>query len=166
MDRKNFLQTGLASAGCILFTSSVSLFQDNKELFTKDEIYEFVLAAHRDLEATRKIVESKPLILNCANQSKKGDFETAIGGASHMGRKDIAELLQSKGARLDIFSMTFLGYESIVRQLIEMQPNLLKAPGPHGFSLLHHAEVGKHEGMAEWLQEKGLNTKFFKGAFG
>ena len=64
-------------------------------------------AAHNDFDATKKIIEKKPLLLNCTNQFKKGDFETALGGASHMGRKDIADLLVGLGARMDIFNMTF-----------------------------------------------------------
>jgi len=44
-----------------------------------------------DFEATKKIIEAQPLLLNCTNQSKKGDIETALGGASHMGRKDKAD---------------------------------------------------------------------------
>ena len=59
---------------------------------------------------TKKIVYAKRLLLNFANQFKKGDFETAVGGASHMGRKDIADMLVGRFARLDIFNLTFLGY--------------------------------------------------------
>ena len=166
MNRKHFLKKGLLTSGGLLLTTSAIMAQDQKDLIVQEEIYEFVLAAHRNLDDVKKIYEANPLILNCTNQSKKGDFETAMGGAAHMGRKDIADYLLSKGARLDIFSMCFLGYDEAVKQMINSQPQLLKAPGPHGFSLLHHAKVGKHNKMMEWLKEKGLTETFFKGAFG
>ena len=167
MQRKEFLRTGIIGSGFLLTGPFLNASPSpENELFDPEEIRELVFAAHKDLDETRKIIEAKPLLLNCANQAKKGDFETAVGGASHMGRKDIADLLVSKGARLDIFNFAFLGYTDLVIQLITDFPQLLKAPGPHGFTLLHHAKVGKHEGLMDWLQEKGLTDTHFKGVFG
>ena len=165
MNRKTFIKRSVAGSAGLLFSTSYLKAQKNP-LFELQEIKEFVFAAHKDLEATKKIIEAKPLLLNCTNQSKKGDFETAVGGASHMGRRDIADLLVSKGARLDIFNYTFLGYSDFVKQLITDYPDLINSPGPHGFTLLHHAKVGGHTEMMEWLQEKGLKEMFFKGSFG
>jgi len=166
MNRKHFLQKGLVATGGLLIVTNSALSQETTDIFEIEDIYEFVLAAHRNLDDVKKIYEATPLILNCTNQSKKGDFETAMGGAAHMGRKDIADYLLSKGARLNIFSMTYLGYTDAVKQILKAQPDLINAPGPHGFSLLHHAKVGKHTKMMEWLKKKGLETTHFKGAFG
>jgi hypothetical protein len=115
MDRKKFITKGLIGSG-LLISSPVLLANHSQEEFDKEEIKEFVTAAHNDIQSTLKIVEAKPLILNCSNQWKKGDFETAIGGASHVGRRDIADLLVSKGARLDIFNYAFLGYDDFNQQ--------------------------------------------------
>jgi len=134
-------------------------------LFEAEEIDEFVGAAHGNVEKTIKIIETKPLILNCASQIAKGDFETALGGASHMGRKDIADVLIAHGARMDIFNFTFLGFTDFVKDLLEKYLQLLQSYGPHGFTLLHHAKVGGHEVFAEWLQEKGLNKDIFENLF-
>ncbi|MCR9253765.1 MAG: ankyrin repeat domain-containing protein [bacterium] len=165
MNRKSFLKTGALLSSSILISPQLYSIQENSN-FDLEEIREFVFAAHKDFDETKRIIETKPLLLNCTNQAKKGDFETAVGGASHMGRKDIADLLVSKGARLDIFNYTFLGYHDFVKKLIEDYPDLLWAPGPHGFTLLHHAKVGEHTEMQEWLTEKGLTETFIKGAFG
>ncbi len=140
--------------------------QEKKDLFTSELILDFVFAAHKSLETTKKILEEHPLLLNCTSQFTKGDFETAVGGASHMGRKDIATYLVSKGARLDIFNLAFLGFDDIVKQMITEHPHLLYAPGPHGFNLLHHAQVGKHAELVAWLQSKGLKKARFEGVFG
>ncbi|WP_222983076.1 ankyrin repeat domain-containing protein [Flagellimonas meishanensis] len=173
LSRSSFLKTsGLVIAGCAITPlSAKSVFFDNEfnsvsnDLFSLEEIKEFVFAAHSDFEKTKRIIEDKPLILNCTNQAQRGDFETAIGGAAHMGRKDIADLLLSKGAVMDIFSMTFFGHIEMVKQLIGLNPQLLNAPGPHGFTLLHHAKMGKHKEFESWLIEKGLVVDMFKDFF-
>lgn len=145
----------------------LSSFKNETEssLFKAEEIDEFVGAAHSSLEKTKNIIEAKPLILNCASQLAKGDFETAMGGASHMGRKDIVDLLLSHGARMDIFTFTFLGYTDFVMDMIKKHSHLLNSYGPHGFTLLHHAKVGKHRDFENWLKDKGLNKDIFDNLF-
>ncbi len=165
MIRKKFIQQSLLATGAAFLAPVRVKAQSENKIISLEEIQDFVFAAHSDLDKTRSIVDANPLILNCTNQFKKGDFETAIGGASHMGRKDIADMLVERGARLDIFNLTFLGHTDLVKQLIEVAPAYLKSPGPHGFTLLHHANVGKHEDFASWLQDQGLEETHFKGIF-
>lgn len=164
MNRKEFIRNG-AFAGGSLFLLSGFASKGNSTLFSPEEIDEFVGAAHSDLKETKRIIEAKPLILNCTSQIAKGDFETAIGGASHMGRKDITDLLVSLGPRMDIFNFTFLGFTDFVKELILKYPHLLHSYGPHGFTLLHHAKVGGHTAFAEWLQEQGLGKDIFEDIF-
>lgn len=165
MDRKKFIyqSLGVIAAGAAL-PFSLRKVQD-EEIFDADLITEFVFAAHSDFDKTKDIIEKYPRLLNCTNQFKKGDFETAVGGASHMGRKDITDLLVQKGARLDIFNLAFLGYTALVKQLIYDFPQLLNSPGPHGFTLLHHSKVGKHDDLSQWLEGQGLEDDMFKDAF-
>lgn len=165
MKRINFIKTCIASTGLLLMPKPSFSKPVNDEVISLEEIKDFVFAAHKDLEKTKMMVEQNPLILNCTNQFKKGDFETALGGASHMGRKDIAEMLVARGARMDIFNLTFLGYTDLAKTIITHNPQYLKAPGPHGFTLLHHANVGKHQAFADWLMEQGLEETRFKDAF-
>jgi len=155
MKRKDFFSSSALAGGSLIFSSQFNHNIDSS-LFKAQEIDEFVGAAHSDLEETKRIIEADPLILNCTSQIAKGDFETAIGGASHMGRQDIADILVSHGARLDIFNLTFLGFTDFVKNLLEKYPNLLTSYGPHGFTLLHHARVGEHTEFADWLQARGL----------
>ena len=169
MDRNRFIRKSIV-LGSLAATAPISIMahgkSDTEDLFDTEAINELVSAAHKSLDDTRKIIEAKPLLLNCASQISKGDFETAMGGASHMGRRDIVDLLISKGARMDIFSYAFLGYDDFIRKQITEHPKLLNSPGPHGFTLLHHAEVGDREELAEWLRSKGLTQTIFKGIFG
>ncbi len=165
MKRKHFIKSIFASSSILLFPKIGLSSSAENENFSLEEIKEFVFAAHKDLDKTRMIVDKNPLILNCANQAKRGDFETALGGASHMGRKDIADMLVARGARMDIFNLAFLGHAEVVKNLIQVNKQYLTAPGPHGFTLLHHAKVGKHEDLANWLMGKGLEETRFADVF-
>lgn len=165
MKRSTFIRKGLLASGAILSTSHL-LELEGRPMFTKEDIYDFVAAANNDLDKVKELYEKQHLILNCTNQIRRGDFETAMGGAAHMGRKDIADFLLSKGARMDLFSYAFYGQADFVKQQIEAFPQLLHSPGPHGFALLHHAKVGGHEELMEWIKEKGLTETFVKGVFG
>jgi hypothetical protein len=51
-----------------------------------------------------------------------------------------------------------LGKTQIVKTYIETYPSCLYARGPHGFTLLHHANRGGEEAkeLVEYLQSKGL----------
>ncbi len=165
MNRKKFIKNTLTIGGALTVSPMLIAGNPDADLFGLDEVKEFVFAAHSDFEKTKRIINQKPLLLNCTNQAQRGDFETAIGGASHMGRHDIAQMLLRKGARLDMFSLTFLGYLDHVKDLIQKNPNHLLAPGPHGFTLLHHARVGKHTKFAQWLVDRGLKTEFMKDVY-
>ena len=71
-----------------------------------------------------------------------GDWESALGGSSHMGRRDIVEMLLEKGARIDIFCAAMMGQLEVIEAFLTLQPKLIDAKGPHGFSLHFHAQVG------------------------
>ena len=164
MNRKKFISQG-GLLGVAAFTTP-SMFTQTDTTFDLEQIKELVFAAHNDFDKTKTILDKNPLLLNCANQPQKGDFETSMGAAAHMGRTDIADLLVQKGARLDIFSLTFLGHVDFVKQFISLSPQYLKAPGPHGFSLLHHARMGKHSDFEKWLIDQGLEDDRFDNVFG
>src|SRR5688572_20059466 len=80
-------------------------------------VAEFVGAAHRDLsKVTAMIMEDPKLVFAAVDTGNAGigDWESGLNGASHMGRRDIAEFLLSKGARIDIFCAAMLGYREVV----------------------------------------------------
>ena len=47
----------------------------------------------------------------------------------------------------------------IIKPMIEFSPSILNVKGPHGFTLLHHAEKGGEEALEvkEYLSSLGLN---------
>ena len=102
----------------------------------------FVTKAHGDLEAVQGLLAEEPELLNAAWDWGGGDWETALGAAAHVGRRDLAEFLIGRGARVDIFAAAMLGQTAVVRALLDAFPDLLEAKGPHGIPLRVHAEKG------------------------
>src|SRR5687768_14854320 len=105
-------------------------------------VEEFVRKAHADLPATKALLAERPALLNATWDWGGGDFETGLGGAGHMGNREIAEFLIAQGARLDIFVATMLGRMEIVRAMLSAWPGLVNSKGPHGITLLRHARAG------------------------
>ncbi len=105
-------------------------------------VKEFVGAAHANLERTRELLTATPALLNATWDWGGGDFETALGGAAHMGNREIALYLISQGARTDIFSAAMLGQLSVVKALVEAFPGIERSLGPHKIPLLVHAQKG------------------------
>lgn len=107
-----------------------------------DRVNEFVRVAHADLDATRKMLDAEPRLIRAAWDWGGGDFETALGGAAHMGRRDIATFLIDRGAQLDLFAAAMLGELPLVKAALEARPSLARVPGPHGIPLMAHAKAG------------------------
>ncbi len=80
--------------------------------------------------------------MNAAWDWGGGDWETGLGAAAHMGRRDIATFLLERGARLDLFAAAMLGDVGVVGAMLEAHPEMRGAPGPHGIPLVEHARVG------------------------
>jgi hypothetical protein len=108
----------------------------------KELVAEFVLKSHGDLGVVKQLVEREPEIVNAAWDWGGGDWETGLGAAAHVGRRDIAEYLLAHGARKDVFAAAMLGDVDVVRAMLEAQPELRDARGPHGIPLRAHAEAG------------------------
>ncbi len=104
------------------------------------EVQEFVGNAHGDLEAVRAALGADPTLANAAWDWGDGDWESALGAASHMHRRDIAELLLAHGARLDVFAAAMLGHVEVVQAVLEAHPEMRDAKGPHGIPLAAHAQ--------------------------
>lgn len=117
-------------------------------------VQDFVVFAHSDLPMVKQLLEKEPALLNATMDWGGGDWETGLGGASHMGRRDIVAYLLEKGARIDLFCAAMLGQLDAVKAFLLLQPNLIDAKGPHGFSLHFHAQVGGKDaaGVLDYLQ--------------
>lgn len=117
-------------------------------------VQDFVIYAHSDLGMVKTLLAKEPALLNATMDWGGGDWETGLGGASHMGRRDIALFLLERGARIDLFCAAMLGLLDAVKAFLTLQPQLIDAKGPHGFSLHFHAQVGQKEAepVLDYLQ--------------
>ncbi len=121
---------------------------------SRELVQEFVGVAHGDLERVRTLLEQEPALANAAWDWGGGDWETGLGAAAHMGRRDIALCLLERGARIDLFAAAMLGRLEIVRAVLETFPDARRVRGPHGIPLIAHAQVGGEDASAvvEYLQ--------------
>lgn len=158
MNRKGFISKsfgGLALTGIVPTFAFSQLQQEPAPLDIK-LVKDFVVAGHKNLELVKEMLHEHPNLIYCRYDWGSGDFEEAIEGAGHLGNKEIANYLISKGARVNLFLLTMLGKTNLVRPTLEAYPELVFAKGPHGFTLLHHAKMGEAKELQDFLLEKGL----------
>jgi len=136
-------------------------FPEHHPQFDRARVKRFVIAGHVNLSAVKAMLAEEPNLINGAIDWGNGDFETALGGASHMGRRDIAEYLLEHNARMDIFAATMLGKTDIVKAAVAVFPNIVHVPGPHGIPLIVHAEKGGPAAKAvlEFLRPLAVQPK-------
>ena len=125
--------------------------------YPPDLAREVVTVAHFDLQRVKELVGARPQLARAAWDWGFGDWETPLGAASHMGRRDIAEYLLFQGAPPTIFSLAMLGQLAAVKELCSAQPGIQRLSGPHSISLLAHARMGgKHAAaVLAYLQSLG-----------
>ena len=118
---------------------------EKKPAIESSLVQDFVGNAHGNLNRVRELLALEPALINSGWDWGGGDFETALGAAAHMGRRDIALYLLENGARLDLFTAAMLGNLDIVRSTIEAFPEAINVLGPHGIPLIAHAQAGGNE---------------------
>lgn len=167
MNRRLFVQHSFA-AGAILGTGSLLMAQsapasapaappDPKKITAPDRgpqldaalVKEFVVAGHANIPRVKELLAENPALIHASYDWGRGDFEAAINGASHIGRRDVALYLLEAGARLDAPCAAMLGETEIVTALLRLSPNAANCRGAHGFSLLYHAAYSGKLAIAE-----------------
>lgn len=120
-------------------------------------VREMVTAAHGDFERVKELVEARPSLAKAAVDWGFGDWEDALGAASHVGHRELAGYLIGKGARPSLFSAAMLGQLETVKAFLAAQPGAQRIPGPHSISLLAHAKAGgkQAEAVYQYLESLG-----------
>ncbi len=142
MKRNDFFKT--AGMGSLVFTALplMSFSSQDGEKLDPTIVQEFVRVAHSDFDKVKQMLGEYPTLINAAHDWKMGDFETGLGAASHVGHIEVVHYLLGKGAQINIFTACLLGELSIVKPILTAFPETMNALGPHGFTLLHHAQKG------------------------
>lgn len=115
---------------------------ETKQAIQSETVQAFVANAHANLDRVQELLEEEPALVNAAWDWGGGDWETALGAAAHMGRRDIALYLLERGARIDLFAAAMLGETAIVRAALVAFPEMRQALGPHGIPLIEHVRAG------------------------
>ena len=120
-------------------------------------VREMVVVSHGNAKRVRELVEAHPALARAAIDWGFGDWEDALGAASHTGNREIADYLISRGARPTIFSAAMLGQLDAVKAFIAATPGAQRIGGPHSISLLSHAKAGGAAAAAvyEYLERLG-----------
>jgi len=155
--RRRFVGAGVGAAALtgLRPLGSVLAQQERPPPLPDEQVFEFVRVAHTDLARTRSMLEEEPNLLNATWDWGAGDFETALGGASHMGNREICGFLLGHGARLDLFCAATMGMLDLVRSVVEEYPAAVGWKGPHGIPLARHAELGGSDDVLAYLRTRG-----------
>ena len=129
---------------------------EKKAALEAELVQEFVVKSHGDLERVKELLAQEPALINASWDWGGGDWETGLGGAAHMGRGDIARYLLDHGARLDLFAAAMLGKLEIVRATLDVYPDAINIPGPHGIPLIAHAQAGGNNAIPVYEYLKAL----------
>jgi hypothetical protein len=116
-----------------------------------------VIVSHGNFKRVKELVDARPALAKAAIDWGFGDWEDALGAASHVGNREIAEYLIANGARPTLYSAAMLGQLETVKAFLAAQPGAQRIPGPHSISLLAHARAGgkQAEAVFQYLESIG-----------
>ncbi len=143
LSRQQFLQKSLLTFGGVMLVSEADSQTQEKPAPLKVEwVKEFVSVSHGKFDRVKEMLENDHLLLHSSYDWGGGDFESGIEAAGHVGNKEIAHYLLTKGARYNIYLACMLGHLDTVKNVLSYKPELIHSKGPHGFTMLHHAQKG------------------------
>ena len=116
---------------------------------------EVVGVSHGNVTRLKELVSASPALARAAWEWGYGDWETALGAASHVGNKEIAAVLLAAGAHPTIFSAAMLGQLDAVKAFVAASPGIQRTRGPHGITLLDHARAGDSVEVVKYLESLG-----------
>lgn len=163
LTRRAVMIGGLSTAGLLVAPGAVFSAEPATRPARPDKgppiepafVRQFVGVGHSDLAAVTQMLAERPGVINGVWDWGGGDFETALGGASHMGRADIAGFLVEQGARLDLFAAAALGKIDVIKAAVAAFPGIHRTPGPHGIPLLAHAKKAGQDEIARFIESLG-----------
>jgi len=161
MSRRDFVKAVPAVAATGLVSNVIA--QEKPAIYAAfpsqnpDLVRDMVGASHARIDRVRELLGIHPALAKAAWDWGFGDWETALGAASHVGNREIAKLLVDAGARPDIYYHAMMGHLDAVKAAVTNQPGIQRIHGPHGITLLAHARNGGEEAkqVLDYLQSLG-----------
>jgi len=121
---------------------------------TDELVKAFVVAGHADsnLAKVKAMLDQDPQLAVASWDWGAGDWETALGGASHVGSREMAHFLLENGARIDAFCAAMLGRRDLLAAILAASPAAALVRGPHTYCLLYHVATGGEVSLAELVK--------------
>ena len=123
-----------------------------------EQIREFVIAGHGNLEKVRQMLAENPELLNVSYRWNENDTETAIQAAAQVGYANVAQFLLKQGAPLEICTAAMLGMQDEVVRRLNEDPRNAHATGAHGIPLLPHAVWSENPRLVQLVFERGAKS--------
>jgi uncharacterized protein len=123
-----------------------------------DQIKEFVIAGHGNLEKVKTMLQADPDLLEVKHPWSDTDFESALQAASHVGNAAVAKYLLEQGANLEITTSAMLGDLLAIKTFLETDPSLIAATGGHGITLLTHGVISGDPEVVDFLTSIGATA--------
>jgi hypothetical protein len=127
---------------------------------TVEQIREFVIFAHWNLDKVKELSAAEPALLTAQFVWGENDLEDGIGAAAHVGNRPIAEFFLSKDIPSNICVAAMLGDLDAVKGYLTVDPALANAKGAHGITLMYHAAQSGSIPVVEALKAAGCNEGY------
>jgi ankyrin repeat protein len=134
------------------------LVQTQQQPPSTDQIREFVIAGHGNLEKVKQMLAENPKLLNMPHRWNENDTETAVQAAAQVGSANVAQFLLKQGAPLEICTAAMLGMRDEVEQRLNEDPRNANATGAHGIPLLPHAVWSENPLLVKLVFERGAKS--------
>ena len=132
--------------------------QTEQESPSTEQIREFVIAGHGNLERVTQMLAENPKLLNASHRWNENDAETAVQAAAQVGSVVVAQFLVKQGAPLGICTAAMLGMQDEVVRRLNNDPRNANATGAHGIPLLPHAVWSENPRLVQLVFEKGAKS--------
>ena len=129
-----------------------------KQAPTTDQIREFVIAGHGNLNKVKQMLAENPELLNVAYQWNENDRETAIQAAAQVGSSAVAEYLLEKGAPLETCTVAMLGREADLNKRLDEKPDRIREVGAHSIPLLPHSVWSGNLNLVKLVYNRGATA--------
>jgi len=134
------------------------LVQTEQRPPSTEQIREFVIAGHGNLEKVRQMLAENPELLNVSYRWNENDTETAVQAAAQVGSANIARFLLQQGTPLEICTAAMLGMRDEVERRLNNDPQNANGTGAHGIPLLPHAVWSEDPHLVQLVFERGAKS--------
>jgi len=109
-------------------------------------VREMVGVSYGNVARVRALLANRPALANATWDWGFGDWETALGAASHVGHREIAAMLLAAGARPTLFSAAMLGQLDVVKAFVAAHPGAaggFGSPARHALARLEQRRCAR-----------------------